>query len=695
METADYISRVHAGVLGKIIGVYMGRPFEGWTHQQILDRFGEVFSYVNQDAPLVLTDDDIAGTFTFVRAIEDYGFDTALSAEAIGQTWLNYLVYKRTILWWGGLGNSTEHTAYLRLRDGIKAPASGSISVNGKTTANQIGAQIFIDGWALVSPGNPDQAADLARKAASVSHDGEAVNAAIVIAVLEARAFIESDMDRLLDGALSHIAADSIIARLIAEIRVFHRRESDWRAARAWLDEVYGYDSYRGNCHVVPNFALIILGLLYGEGDFRASMMIVNTSGRDTDCNAGTLGCILGIRNGLAAIEACPDLRAPHRDLLYLPSADGGRCVSDALREAYYLANVHFRMTLAPEILPKASARYHFSLPGALHAFRALEGPDLCQVRLRNSLLPGMDARGLELALEERGLALVATPVFSTESRIIQYETQASPALYPGQTVAATLIADANNRTSLACRIFVNSFASGDRVLRFFGPLVHIGPGESSDLTWKLNSGIDGPIVDAGIAVDNKEGASARVWLDRMTWTGAPDCSFKRRGKTDQWWKHAWVNGVDEWGVQFPESYRLSQNQGTGLIIQGTREWGDYEASAIIIPFQSSQVGLAVRVQGMRRYYALVLRANGLASLIRERDGTHVIASASIAAKECEPRAFAIRVAGKRIVASIDGEQLFDVQDGQNALETGAVGLLVTEGTLSCDEVRVSPIESL
>jgi hypothetical protein len=32
----DYAERVYAGVLGKIIGVYLGRPFEGWTHEQIL-----------------------------------------------------------------------------------------------------------------------------------------------------------------------------------------------------------------------------------------------------------------------------------------------------------------------------------------------------------------------------------------------------------------------------------------------------------------------------------------------------------------------------------------------------------------------------------------------------------------------------------------------------------------------------------
>ena len=32
----DYLERVYAGVLGKLIGVYLGRPFEGWTYQRIL-----------------------------------------------------------------------------------------------------------------------------------------------------------------------------------------------------------------------------------------------------------------------------------------------------------------------------------------------------------------------------------------------------------------------------------------------------------------------------------------------------------------------------------------------------------------------------------------------------------------------------------------------------------------------------------
>ena len=151
---ADYPERVYAGVLGKIIGVYLGRPFEGWPYERITAELGEVWYYVNErlGRPLVTTDDDISGTFTFLRALPDHGNDPDLSPARIGQTWLNYLIERRTILWWGGLGNSTEHTAYLRLKQGVEAPRSGSIALNGTVVAEQIGAQIFVDGWAMVAP---------------------------------------------------------------------------------------------------------------------------------------------------------------------------------------------------------------------------------------------------------------------------------------------------------------------------------------------------------------------------------------------------------------------------------------------------------------------------------------------------------------------------------------------------------------
>ena len=109
----DYVERAYAGVLGKIIGVYLGRPFEGWSRENIESRLGEVWYYVNEKTggPLIVADDDISGTFTFLRALPDYGNSLDLTPVQIGQTWLNYIIENRSILWWGGMGNSTEHTA--------------------------------------------------------------------------------------------------------------------------------------------------------------------------------------------------------------------------------------------------------------------------------------------------------------------------------------------------------------------------------------------------------------------------------------------------------------------------------------------------------------------------------------------------------------------------------------------------------
>ena len=71
MISADYEERVYAGVLGKVIAVYLGRPFEGWRYERIADELGDITYYVNDrvDLPLknhllVVTDDDISGTLS-------------------------------------------------------------------------------------------------------------------------------------------------------------------------------------------------------------------------------------------------------------------------------------------------------------------------------------------------------------------------------------------------------------------------------------------------------------------------------------------------------------------------------------------------------------------------------------------------------------------------------------------------------
>ena len=112
---STYREKIYAGVLGICRGVYMGRPGEGWFYDRINQAFGEVYNFKHKaaGAPLIVPDDDISGTFAFFRALEDNGYPKDLTAKQIGDTWLNYLVENKTILWWGGLSRSTEHSAYI------------------------------------------------------------------------------------------------------------------------------------------------------------------------------------------------------------------------------------------------------------------------------------------------------------------------------------------------------------------------------------------------------------------------------------------------------------------------------------------------------------------------------------------------------------------------------------------------------
>ena len=459
----DYLERVYAGVLGKIIGVYLGRPFEGWNCDKILAELGEINYYVHErrGVPLVVTDDDISGTFTFIRAMEDYAAGRKIAAEQIGKTWLNYLIENRTVLWWGGMGNSTEHTAYLRLKHGIAAPASGSIQTNSNVVAEQIGAQIFIDGWAMIAPGDPELATALARQAASVSHDGEAIYGAQVVTAIESMAFVENDINNLLDTAVTFIPKDSVIYRMIADLRNWRGKEPDWLKARELLDRDYGYHKYGGNCHIVPNHGLVILALLWGENSFQKSLMIANTCGWDTDCNSGNVGCIMGIRNGLAGLDAGPDYRTPVADRMLLPTADGGSCITDAVAQSYRLANIGRALAGEPPLPRPNGARFHFALPGSVQGFMLEDSPES-----RGTATLANTGRGLEIHYHHvapgRPCRIATSTFLSPEmAKMPNYGVVACPTIYPGQIVRARLLQD---RAPAAAASTVDERVLGDRI---------------------------------------------------------------------------------------------------------------------------------------------------------------------------------------------------------------------------------------
>ncbi|MGH7143128.1 MAG: ADP-ribosylglycohydrolase family protein [Planctomycetota bacterium] len=723
----DYAERVYAGVLGKIIGVYLGRPFEGWHYNSIMEKLGEVNYYVHEQLgkPLVVTDDDISGTFLFFRALADSGAGKKLTARQIGETWLNYIIEKKTVLWWGGVGTSTEHTAFLRLKRGVPAPASGSMKLNGQVVAEQIGAQIFIDAWGMVAPGDPALAADFAQKAGSVSHDGEAVYGAQVIAAMEAQAFVEEDIEKLLDTGLSVVPKNCTIAKLIRDIRGWRRKDRDWRKTRERIEATYGYTRYGGGCHMIPNHAVIILALVYGEGDFQKSLMIANTAGWDTDCNSANVGCLMGIRGGLAAVDAGPDWRGPVADRLFLPSARGGECITDAVRETYAVVNAARSLARETPLAPKNGARFHFELPGSVQGFSLDTAPE-CRGIAQLSNQPGLSRLGTRcLAVDFAHLApgravRVATPTFLQldEARREGYGLVASPTLYATQTVKAELAAAPTNPEPVNVALFIRCFGPEDHLVTYHSQAGTLQPGARTTITWKIPNTVMAPIAMVGVEVLASNAVAAetlapgmsaaaaatlsgsfaagsaaagRVVLDWLTWDGTPTLEFKKPDWKGDLWQRAWVHAVDHavGGWQ-----RLTQDEGRGMLSTGSDLWRNYSFRAEVQPHLAKSAGIAVCQQGLGRYYALELGADRTVRIVKAREGLKTLAKKPLAWKMDDRFKLELAVKngpyGALLEGRVNGKLVLKAEDKHAALPGGGVALLIEEGTAYFDHVAVA-----
>jgi ADP-ribosylglycohydrolase len=698
---ADYIDRVYAGVLGKLIGVYLGRPFEGWSHQRIMKELGHVRHYVHHklNLPLVVTDDDVSGTFVFARAIEEHG--TAISAEDIGNTWLNNVVENRSIFWFGGYGISTEHTAYLNLKNGIPAPLSGSMKTNGQTIAEQIGAQIFIDGWAMIAPGAPALAAKLAEAAGSVSHDGESVYAAKIWAAMEAEAFVSKDVDHLLDVGLSFIPAESLIARVIQDVRSWVKLDDDWEKTRQRIEDVYGYDKFGGVCHVVPNHAVMIMSLLYGGHDFHKAMHIVNTSGWDTDCNSGNVGCLVAIMNGLAAFEEGPDWRGPLADRAIISSADGGYSINNAARITYDIVNSGRKLAGEPQLPTPKNSQFHFSLPGSVQGFGAsLDHRIPGQVKVEQSMNGKSPALAIRLhAVTNADEAIeVLTHTFTKPDELTPlhvYELMASPLVYPGQKLRALVGADNINKVAVRAQLRLKVYGPNDSLISVDGPIATLEPGRQHLFEWVIPDNMDSqPIEEVGLALSVPEGRlDGTVWLDSLGWTGTPHLILRKPinspGKS---WIRAWVNDVTNI-MPFKYSFYIAQNRGDGVFIYGTREWTNYKVIAHkFIVNIGGPCGVIARVQGLRRYYSLVFLPDNRVALVMTRD--HVrkeLASAQFDWKLDIPYEVALVVQGNTLKGNIvDGPELLANDDSY--LE-GGIGIVVHDGSASADQFDIIPLD--
>jgi ADP-ribosylglycohydrolase len=611
----DYAERVYAGWLGKCIGVRFGAPLENWTYEEIRDNLGELTGYVTEDRGKIFKpDDDTAVPMILIRALEDNNADIHLSADQIGDAILNYVGYEHGSFWWGGYGISTEHTAYLNLVNGVSAPLSGSIRLNGVTMAEQIGGQIFSDIWGLVAPGQPALAADLAERAASVTHDGNGIYGARFLAAMISAAFSESNPTRLIDIGLVHIPAESEYARVICAMADFYRANPhDWRAAFAHLKAHFGYDRYGGVVHIIPNAGVIALGLLYGEGDFSRTLQITNMAGWDTDCNVGNVGAIMGVARGLDAIS--PIWREPINDLQISASLIGTRNILTIPQCAdLFVRLAHLMRGLPAETKP----RYHFQYRGSTNSFQAV-GHGGYPFHLLQVDVDGQRAlRTAIRKLNKKGEVRIFTRTNYRPRELSSnyYGAAFTPLLWPGQTISALVQVPAGAPQSVYAALYVYD-ENHSQTHQAEGQMLM--PGAWHRLTFTIPSLTDAEISQVGVLLRN----TGEVWetgafhLAELDWAGTPDAKITfaharhEVGAISGWtyWRGYWRledGAFHGSGAQEAEAY-------TGDIL-----WTDYTVSAVLTPLLGDHHLLLARVQGALRSYAVGLAPEGKVAIYKK-----------------------------------------------------------------------------
>lgn len=686
----NYMKKLYGGWLGKVIGVVHGANIEGWSYERIEQTFGEITDYPYLFKHFA-ADDDINGPVFFMRALADFD-PQQLTEREMAHTLRNYTGEGHGFFWWGGYGVSTEHTAYLNLKNGVPAPLSGSIEQNGKTMAEQIGGQIFSDCWGLVCPGNPVKAAELAGLMSSVTHGGDGIRGGRFIAACIASAFVRERIEDILEDGLSVIEETSDYARMARDVIDFHQKHpEDWREAFAYVQEKYGYQHYEGVCHIIPNAAVIVLSLLYGQGDFSRTINICNMCGWDTDCNVGNVGTILGVLNGPDGIEA--KWTGPINDFVCCSGILGSLNLQTIPQITVDTARLASKLhgELIPEwddILQDGSTHHlHFEFPGSTHA---LEWKYRGNARI---LLANTDREAYK---GRRSLQLTAPSVFTGTTFDVffltygsprdfddsRYDPDISPTVYPGQTVEAWLKLDETVGTGLHVRLFAEDDFTGRRL---YSDLFVLS-GEWQRVSYRIPNAenfVIGKIgMEYAVSGDSslrEKSFSLKWFLDELKVYGPADYAIDFATQRMEKWNalHQTVSQLTYLrGIWRLEDGRLAGGHGyePAECYTGSHLWDDYRFRVKLTPLKGEQHAVLFRVQGAMRGYAVGLAPGQTIALYKNDEDYRTLQSYPFPWKHGLEYEFEVSVRGSLIEVSIDGSPAVQYRDEDAPYLRGAIG---------------------
>jgi hypothetical protein len=296
LPVEEYVDKMKGGWIGQMAGVGWGGPTEFHAQGKILPE-----NEVPQWKPEMINQfgqDDIYVEMTFLRTLEQYGFNCSIRQAGIDFANSGYP------LWHANNAGRTN------LRKGIAPPDSGHPEFNNH--ADDIDYQIEADFSGLVSPGLPNLAIELGEKFGRLMNYGDGLYGGQLIGGMYSEAFFENDIEKIILAGLKCIPEDSQYAECIRDVLGWYKENPDnWQKTWQLIEDKYNLNpAYRRsscekgkfNIDAKINGAYIVLGLLYGKGDPDKTIIITARSGQDSDCNPSSAAGILFTTIGFAKL---------------------------------------------------------------------------------------------------------------------------------------------------------------------------------------------------------------------------------------------------------------------------------------------------------------------------------------------------------------------------------------------------------
>ena len=337
--------KIHGAWMGRICGCLLGKTVEGMRTDELIP-FLKMSGNYPMHRYIRSSDVSEAALDRFKFPLKNRCFaDTADGMPADDDT--NYVVLAQQVIdrhgrdftpfdmsrEWLALQPkdaycTAERVAFCNFVNGYEPPESAAYK---NPYREWIGAQIRGDYFGYINPGNPELAAEMAFRDASISHVKNGIYGEMFVAAMLAVAACTSDIPAIIAGGLAQIPHSS---RLYAAITDVQNAFTAGVPQKDCFRDIHSrYDEYteHGWCHTIPNAMIVAASLLYGRGDYGRSVCMAVETGFDTDCNGATVGSVLGMANGIDSIGA--EWTTPINDTLHTTIFGVGTVkISDAVR---------------------------------------------------------------------------------------------------------------------------------------------------------------------------------------------------------------------------------------------------------------------------------------------------------------------------------------------------------------------------